>query len=508
MTSRATPSIGIIGAIALSSSIGCSTWQTRETRIVHDAAAALGGATNVRAIRTMLAVGAGEVFAFGQNRTLDGPLLQWHVTGYRRAIEFERGRWRDESTQTAAFVTGWPDPTPVVAGYDDDVAFDVDGGQASRLDALTARDRRAELYHHPIGYLRAALATGATLEHARTEDGQDAVDLLIAGGERFTLYVDRHSHLPQRIVSKSHVAPLADVTVETTFSAFIEAASGASAGAVAVKVPSRMTTRIEAAIVKDVRLTKVLVNPAPDEMGDLQAPSDARAASASRPARVTVEDVAPGIWYLAGEGHHSVVAEFADHLTLIEAPADDQRTLAVIARARALRPGKPLTQVINTHHHFDHSGGIRAAIAEGLTVIADESNRQFYQDLATRPATVAPDALARKPRPLAIDTVSDTKVLTDGARRLEIYRVTDSPHCAALLMVYFPNERVLVEADAYQPPPLAGPPPRSHPFAANLLDNIRTRRLRVDRILPIHGRIVPFTDLVAAAGTSTPAGAH
>ena len=295
MTSRATPSIGIIGAIALSSSIGCSTWQTRETRIVHDAAAALGGATNVRAIRTMLAVGAGEVFAFGQNLTLDGPLLQWHVTGYRRAIEFERGRWRDESTQTAAFVTGWPDPTPVVAGYDDDVAFDVDGGQASRLDAMTTRDRRAELYHHPIGYLRAALATGATLEHARTEDGHDAVDLLIAGGERFTLYVDRHSHLPQRIVSKSHVAPLADVTVETTFSAFIEAASGASAGAVAVKVPSRMTTRIEAAIVKDVRLTKVLVNPAPDEMGDLQAPSDARAASASRPARVTVEDVAPGL---------------------------------------------------------------------------------------------------------------------------------------------------------------------------------------------------------------------
>jgi hypothetical protein len=69
-------------------------------------------------------------------------------------------------------------------------------------------------------------------------------------------------------------------------------------------------------------------------------------------------------------------------------------------------------------------------------------------------------------------------------------------------MVYFPHEKLLVEADAYQPPPLVGTPPRMHPFAANLLDNIRTRGLRVDRLLPIHGRSVPFADLVAAARTS------
>ena len=508
MTSRATPLVAILGFVALGNVIGCASRQTPEVRIVHDAAAALGGADAIRAIRTMTIEGAGEVFALGQNRTLDGPLLQWHITGYRRAIDFEHGRWRDELTQTAAFVTGWPDPTPVVAGYADDVAFDVDGGEASRLDAITARDRRAELYHHPIGFLRAALATGASLDRARTEGDQDAVDLVVAGGERFTLYVDRHSHEPQRIVSKSHVAPLGDVTVSTAVSGYIEAASSASAGSLRVKVPTRLTTRIGDTIVKDVQLTKVLVNPPANELRDLQAPRDARAAPASRPARVTVEDVAPGIWYVAGEGHHSVVVEFADHLTLIEAPVDDQRTLAVIAQARALRPGKPLTQVINTHHHFDHAGGIRAAIAEGLTIITHESNRQFYQGLATRASTVAPDALARNPRPLAIDTVSDTKVLTDGARRLEIYPVTDSPHCAAMLMVYFPNEKLLVEADAYQPPPLAGPPPRTHPFAANLLDNIRRRRLRVDRILPIHGRIVPFGELVAAARTSAPTRAN
>ena len=33
-------------------------------------------------------------------------------------------------------------------------------------------------------------------------------------------------------------------------------------------------------------------------------------------------------------------------------------------------PGKPLTEVIVSHHHFDHTGGIRQAMAEGLTLIA------------------------------------------------------------------------------------------------------------------------------------------
>ena len=68
---------------------------------------------------------------------------------------------------------------------------------------------------------------------------------------------------------------------------------------------------------------------------------------------------------------------------------DDRRTLVVIARARALRPGKALTEVINTHHHFDHSGGIRAAVSEGLRVITHESNRGFFEAMVARPATVS-----------------------------------------------------------------------------------------------------------------------
>jgi glyoxylase-like metal-dependent hydrolase (beta-lactamase superfamily II) len=255
-------------------------------------------------------------------------------------------------------------------------------------------------------------------------------------------------------------------------------------------------------VVADLRITRTVVNPA---IGELRAPADARrAAEPPGAATVTVSEEAPGVWYLAGEGHHSVAVDLGDHLTLIEAPVDDRRTLAVIARARALRPGKPLTEVINTHHHFDHSGGIRAAVSEGLRVVTHESNRGFFEAMVARPATVRPDALARRPRPLTMETVGDKLVLGEGMRRLEVYQVTGSRHCATMLMVYLPGERLLVEADAYQPAPLQGRPPVSHPHAANLLENIERRGLRVDRLLPIHGRPVPFGELVAAAKTSPP----
>jgi glyoxylase-like metal-dependent hydrolase (beta-lactamase superfamily II) len=99
------------------------------------------------------------------------------------------------------------------------------------------------------------------------------------------------------------------------------------------------------------------------------------------PVTVAVQPVAKGIWWLAGSGNHrSVVFEFDDHLVLFEVPVNQARSKAVIDKARTLSP-KPLTQVIVSHHHFDHSGGMRVAVAEGLTVITYKDNIPFFQEL-------------------------------------------------------------------------------------------------------------------------------
>jgi hypothetical protein len=46
-----------------------------------------------------------------------------------------------------------------------------------------------------------------------------------------------------------------------------------------------------------------------------------------------------------------------------------------------------------------------------------------------------------------------------------------------------------VEADAFSPGAAV------QPYAANLLENVDKRHLRVDRIVPLHGAIVPFSEV-------------
>jgi glyoxylase-like metal-dependent hydrolase (beta-lactamase superfamily II) len=166
------------------------------------------------------------------------------------------------------------------------------------------------------------------------------------------------------------------------------------------------------------------------------------------------------------------------------------RALAVIAKARELRPDKPLKYVANSHHHFDHSGGIRAAVSEGLAVTTHKANAAFYQEAVGRAHTLVPDALAKNPKPLKLEPVDDMMVIKDDKRTVQVFHIEGSPHADTLLMTYFPKERILVEADVWSPGAAV------QPYAANLLDNIKKRNLKVDKILPIHGTIAPFSELV------------
>ena len=92
-----------------------------------------------------------------------------------------------------------------------------------------------------------------------------------------------------------------------------------------------------------------------------------------------------------------------------------------------------------------------------------------------------------------MEAVADTHTITDGARSLVLYHVADNPHSDTMLMAYLPRERLLIEVDAFSP---GG---TYHPYAANLLGHIQRLKLRVDRIVPLHGAIEPFSALEAAA---------
>ncbi len=467
---------------------GCSR-ATPEQQIVNDAAEALGGVDRLQAATTLVLRGEGTQYNLGQDVVPGARGQTFTVTGYARAIDLAGGRARTELTRQPnfAFFQG-PAPQRQIQGVDGDIAYNVAAsGTATRAGGTAASDRRLEILHHPVAAVRAALAGGATLANPRTENGHRMVDVT-SNGQKFTLAIDATSRRPTMVSHRAAHANLGDVVITTTFADYQDVSG--------LQLPATFTTSTDDFVTAEYRLNEQAVD---DGAVELAAPDEARATAAPAgppPVNVTVEPLSPGIWRLAGGSHHSVLVEFADHLTLIEAPQSEARTLAVIASARETVPGKPLTQVVNTHHHFDHTGGIRAAIAEGLTVITHEGNVDFFRDVAARPATIAPDALQNSGRAAIVEGVgAEGRVLTDGAMTVNLSAITTA-HSQTMLVAYVPRTRLLVEADAYTPGAAA------QMYAAEFLEQLRERNLRIDRIVPLHGQPVPFAQLVKEAGAN------
>ena len=485
---KCTAWLALLAAVTLNA---CAR-STPEQQVINDAAAALGGSDRIQAAKTLIIEGEGTNGNLGQDMTPEAISQTFTLTSYKRALDVAGGRVRIEQTRTPNFTYfQGQQPQTQVLGIDGDVAYNVAAnGTATRTSNAVVSDRRVEIYHHPLTIVRAALDPAAKLSNPRTQDNQSVVDITTANGLNFTLAIDSTTKLPTRVVSMANNTNLGDVAIETSFADYQDVSG--------LRLPARLTTKTDQYTTADIRATKQTID---GEVGDLSAPAAAASAApiaAPPPANVTVQEMAKGIWWLAGQSHHSVLVEFSDHLMLIETPQNDTRALAVIAKAKELRPTKPLTQVIVTHHHFDHTGGIRAAVSEGLTLVAQKASAPFYQEAVARGHTIVPDALAKNPKPLKIETVDEEMVLKDKTMTVNLYHIVGSPHADTLLMAYFPKERLLVEADVFNPgAPVA-------PFAANLLENIKKHNLRIDRIVPIHATVAPYADLVKAVqATST-----
>ena len=143
--------------------------------------------------------------------------------------------------------------------------------------------------------------------------------------------------------------------------------------------------------------------------------------AAAFPVRVETQKLADGVYLLGGASHNSVAVELKDSVAVIEAPIDEDRSLAVIEEVTRLAPDKPIRFLVNTHQHFDHIGGLRTYLHIGATVVTHALNFDFYNRdvLNYTPRTLKPDMVALWPpteltEGYNVETVRENYVITDG----------------------------------------------------------------------------------------------
>jgi glyoxylase-like metal-dependent hydrolase (beta-lactamase superfamily II) len=230
-----------------------------------------------------------------------------------------------------------------------------------------------------------------------------------------------------------------------------------------------------------------LVTPPPPPAGRGGGPGGPGAPGAA-PQTASSEKLADGVYRITG-GYISMAIEMKDHVILFEGgPQNEARSQAIIAEAKRVIPNKPIRYSILTHHHFDHSSGLPAVVAEGITIVTHENNKAFLTRALTAPRTLAPDSMSKSGKKPVIETVAEKRVFTDGTRNVEVYHVQGLPHVEGMLVVYLPKERILGFADMFNAPPANDPVPNppvvgTQVFMANVIDRLK---LDFDTVVSVH----------------------
>lgn len=503
--------------------------------VLKAAAAAIGA----DAARCITIAGTGYAGIVGQQRLSDKN-VDWPrgepLANYTRTMNWDARTMKEEFDRKPGvnpaswkYGVGWLGGTPIqqhsrqtfmVSGS---YGWSIDGPGSPPVAAAPddAERWQLEMWLNPIGFLKAARLPGANpvavWRWELGETGRDGpttvpekvtvVSIQLLGKYRVDATINKE-HMLQRIHTWVPDPVLGDMNYEHEFTnaSYVDVGGG-------VRFPTGWhhhegwddnynTQTITAGhngfggTFKDVRA---------NACGDpVAVPESVRRAEQTD--RVETQKLADGVYLIGGASHNSVVVEFGEFTAVVEAPLDEKRSLAVIEAVTRLVPDKPIRFLVNTHQHFDHIGGLRTYLHIGATIITHWNNYDFYNRdvLNYTPRTLRPDMVSLWPptevtEGYNIETVRENYALTDDTRTLRVYYVQPLQHAEGMLMAYLPKEKIVIEADLFDTHA-----PTAAPTAANrtFYNQVQALKLDVAQVVPIHGRPVPWADVVKVVGAA------
>jgi glyoxylase-like metal-dependent hydrolase (beta-lactamase superfamily II) len=478
-----------LGLVALLAALSVPV-AAQDAKTVLAAASKAMGSENLNAITYY---GSGANFGLGQSNNSNGAWPRTNVNDYVRSIDF---------MQPASRATGVTFAAPVTGGLAAQAPF-----QQNITSANTAWAQQLEIWITPWGFLKAAAANNATAQPQ------------LAGGRKYTVVTwmtsqKAPSGVPYKVVGYINGRNLVE-KVQTWLEnpifgdMLVEAIYGEYRDANGVKYPSMIVQKRGGQPTFEAQILGVKANPA--NIAELVTPpaGGGRGGGPGGPppaaAGLTSEKLADGVYRING-AYNAMAIEFKDHIVLFEGgPQNEARSMAIIAEAKKVIPNKPIRYSILTHHHFDHSSGLPAVVAEGATIITHDVNKAFLLTALSAPRTLAPDAMSKSGKKPKIEGVAEKRVLQDETRTVEIYHVTGLPHADGMLLVYLPKEKILAYADMFNLPPADNPVPNPPVVGTQVfLENIDRLKIEPERILSVHSlnpdRLATRADITKSLG--------
>jgi glyoxylase-like metal-dependent hydrolase (beta-lactamase superfamily II) len=314
-----------------------------------------------------------------------------------------------------------------------------------------------------------------------TLDGkpQNVITFAAANGAQLMVYFDAGTGLPSALEVLNPDLVTGEAPSVWRYSEWT------SAGA--LKVPGRRVFSIGGDTVESIAYRNPRVNqPLHDSL--YRVPAGVPDLTDSVP-QFTKAELGKGVWLLQEltNGYSALAVAFKDHVMVVEPASSDVESKRAIAAVKELAPGKPIRYIVATHHHEDHTGGVRAYIAEGATLVTTAGNRDYFQRIAASRRTIAPDDLSAKPRKPTFEFVTKRRSFSDGERTVELVDVGPSPHADEILVAYLPQEKLVFQADLFGIG-WGAPVPAGSATSVHFAKRLQELGLGAERIVSVHGR--------------------
>jgi glyoxylase-like metal-dependent hydrolase (beta-lactamase superfamily II) len=466
------------------------------TAFAQNAATVIANASQnmgVNGLSSITYYGSGANYNLGQSNNANYPWPRVNVNDYRRTIDFTKPALLSTGQTYAIPVTGGP---AALAPFTQNIQT-----------TNPAWAQQLEIWVSPWGFLMGAQQFNATARR-RTIDGEQMTELSFEsptkspGGAAYRVvgYVSR-DNLVRRVDTWVENPVFGDMLVTTEYSDYRDNMGLKYPTAIVQKRGGWPTfdAQILGAHANPTNLAALMTPPAPPAGAGGPPPGGTPPAAAS-------ERLANGVYRITG-GYVALAVEFNDHILIFEpAGQNDARAQAIIAEAKRVIPNKPIRYGVLSHHHFDHTSGIGAVVAEGITIVTHEVNEDFFENALSGPRTLAPDAMSRSGNEAVIETVGDKRVFTDGTQTVEIHNIKGLPHADGMLIAYIPSARIVAYADMFNLVPPGQPPVPNPPVVGTQVFVANLERLGLDweNIVTVHApnpdRPITRRDILATLG--------